>query len=100
MRIAAGSVSGRPSPPASVSQSPQASLIVAVGSASGRCAANLWPKCAALGSSWSDGKVWPALVMRWVAGPRVSRAALLPSQLSINAWVIGVESAQIRKKGS
>jgi hypothetical protein len=53
--IAAGSSSGRPSPLVSVSQSAQASLIVADGSASGRIAANFGPKCLALSSSWSDG---------------------------------------------
>ena len=45
-------------------------MIVAVGAASGRYAANLGPKCSALASgSWRPGGyVWPALVMRWVPG--------------------------------
>jgi amino acid efflux transporter len=53
--IAAGSVSDRPSPPASVSQPPQASVIVAARPASGRCAANLGPKYSALASVCSPG---------------------------------------------
>jgi hypothetical protein len=48
--IAAGSVSGRPSPADSVSQSPQAFLMVSVGSPEGLRPANFGPKYAALGS--------------------------------------------------
>src|SRR5580692_9094907 len=120
--IAAGSVTGRPSPSASLSQSPQASAMVAAGSPEGRWAANFGPKRAAfrladvstvaavagaavaasdvafvvaLAVAWigGGGERWPGLVRTWVPGGRASRAAVMPSQVSRSA---PVGSAQTR----
>src|ERR1700683_2349387 len=125
--IAAGSATGRPSPSASLSQSPQASAMVAAGSPEGRWAANFGPKRAAfrvadvsaggaavagaavvasgvafvvaLAVAWigGGGYRWPGLVRTWVPGGRSSRAAVVPSQVSRSA---PGGSAQTRGNGS